>query len=114
MQNLTSSRLAAGAVRDVSFLIDFLPSYLFPMGERTISEWVVAGISLGGHATWILLSSGMGSVDWVVLFQTDEYLRTKDPNRYSSDRMSRLSKDDVVSCRAALAIIDPAHYASLA
>lgn len=37
----------------MSFLIDFLPSFLYPNDERTIIEWGVAGISLGGHSTWI-------------------------------------------------------------
>ncbi|KAH9011897.1 Alpha/Beta hydrolase protein [Lactarius pseudohatsudake] len=44
-----------GAVKDVSFLIDVLPSYVFPHDERTIGEWVLAGFSLGGHATWLAL-----------------------------------------------------------
>ncbi|KAN0120901.1 Alpha/Beta hydrolase fold [Russula decolorans] len=46
---------AAGAVKDLSFLIDILPAYLFPNDERTIGEWVLAGFSLGGHATWLAL-----------------------------------------------------------
>ena len=50
--------VAAGTAQDVSFLIDFLPSYLFPRGERTISQWVCAGKSLGGHSTWIVLRNG--------------------------------------------------------
>ncbi|PCH42540.1 alpha/beta-hydrolase [Wolfiporia cocos MD-104 SS10] len=44
-----------GTARDVSFLIDFLPSFLYPSGERTISQWLIGGISLGGHATWYAL-----------------------------------------------------------
>nr|VWO99637.1 Phosphate import ATP-binding protein PstB (EC (ABC phosphate transporter) (Phosphate-transporting ATPase) [Ganoderma boninense] len=51
--------VAAGTAQDVSFLIDFLPSYLFPRGERTISQWVCAGKSLGGHSTWIVLRNGL-------------------------------------------------------
>ncbi|KAI0833760.1 Alpha/Beta hydrolase protein [Trametes gibbosa] len=47
--------IQTGTARDVSFLIDFLPAYLFPHGERTVSQWLVGGISLGGHATWITL-----------------------------------------------------------
>ncbi|KAM5543744.1 hypothetical protein V8D89_002361 [Ganoderma adspersum] len=47
--------IQTGTAQDVSFLIDFLPSYLFPGGERTISQWVCAGRSLGGHSTWIVL-----------------------------------------------------------
>ena len=49
---------AAGAVKDLSFLIDILPAYLFPNDERTIGEWVLAGFSLGGHATWLALRHG--------------------------------------------------------
>jgi len=44
-----------GTSRDVSFLIDFLPSYLHPEKEKTVSQWLVAGISLGGHSTWVSL-----------------------------------------------------------
>jgi hypothetical protein len=50
--------LAAGTADDVSFVIDFLPSYLFPYDERTIVEWAVMGVSLGGHATWLVLKNG--------------------------------------------------------
>ncbi|PRP81510.1 hypothetical protein PROFUN_10872 [Planoprotostelium fungivorum] len=45
-----------GAVQDVSLLIDFLPSVLFPNDERTISQWMASGISLGGHAVWMILA----------------------------------------------------------
>jgi len=47
----------AGTARDVSFLIDFLPAYLFPSGERTVSHWMTVGISLGGHSTWYTLKN---------------------------------------------------------
>lgn len=47
-----------GAVKDLSFLIDVLPSYIFPHDERIIGEWVLAGFSLGGHATWLGLRHG--------------------------------------------------------
>lgn len=50
--------IQTGTALDVSFLIDFLPAYLFPNGERTIEEWGVAGVSLGGHSTWISLARG--------------------------------------------------------
>ena len=58
-QNLSQFLITAGTARDVSFLIDFLPAYLYPSNEKCISGWGVAGISLGGHSTWISLSSGM-------------------------------------------------------
>ncbi|KAG6910101.1 hypothetical protein DXG01_013154 [Tephrocybe rancida] len=48
----------AGTARDVSLLIDFLPSFLYPDDQpHPIVEWGVAGISLGGHATWISLAT---------------------------------------------------------
>ena len=50
--------ILVGAVKDLSFLIDVLPSYIFPHDERTIGEWVLAGFSLGGHATWLGLRHG--------------------------------------------------------
>jgi len=50
--------LEAGTAEDVSFLIDHLPSFLYPLGERTIVEWGIGGTSLGGHSTWIALSRG--------------------------------------------------------
>ncbi|KAF4614061.1 hypothetical protein D9613_007674 [Agrocybe pediades] len=34
----------------------FMQSYLFPMNERRIEAWGIAGISLGGHSTWIALA----------------------------------------------------------
>ncbi|GAA5891818.1 hypothetical protein JCM6882_007372, partial [Rhodosporidiobolus microsporus] len=45
--------MQTGTARDVSSLIDFLPSALFPHDERRVTDWYVAGISLGGHATWL-------------------------------------------------------------
>ena len=45
-------------MRDVSFLIDFLPSFLYPTGRMPIVEWGVAGMSLGGHTAWIALVTG--------------------------------------------------------
>jgi len=47
--------IQTGTARDVSFLIDFLPSYIFADGNQIV-DWGVAGISLGGHSTWIALS----------------------------------------------------------
>ncbi|KAG1764184.1 Alpha/Beta hydrolase protein [Suillus placidus] len=48
--------IQTGSAQDVSFLIDHLSSFLYPSGERTIVEWGMAGVSLGGHSTWIALS----------------------------------------------------------
>ncbi|CAD6893319.1 unnamed protein product [Tilletia laevis] len=46
-----------GTARDVSFLIDFLPAYIFPHDERTVASWTCTGKSLGGHSVWAILAS---------------------------------------------------------
>ena len=40
---------------DVSFIIDQLPTFVFPNEERVITSWTVSGKSLGGHASWHIL-----------------------------------------------------------
>ncbi|KAI5475082.1 hypothetical protein MNV49_001958 [Pseudohyphozyma bogoriensis] len=45
-----------GTARDVTFLIDFLPATIFPKGERQVTDWFMAGISLGGHSTWLAMA----------------------------------------------------------
>ena len=49
--------IQTGTAHDVSLLIDYLPAYLFPLGQKKISQWLCAGISLGGHSTWIVLAN---------------------------------------------------------
>ncbi|KAK6513939.1 hypothetical protein TWF506_008369 [Arthrobotrys conoides] len=44
-----------GTSHDVSLLIDHIPSYVFPDGNKTVDGWLCAGVSLGGHATWLSL-----------------------------------------------------------
>lgn len=46
-----------GTARDVSFLIDLLPAYIFPQDERTVACWACTGKSLGGHSVWALLAA---------------------------------------------------------
>jgi len=48
--------IQTGTARDVSFLIDFLPAYLYPQAERKVVDWGIIGISLGGHSAWIVLN----------------------------------------------------------
>lgn len=40
----------------VSYIIDFLPTFLFPRGQRNITRWIAAGRSMGAHSTWHVLS----------------------------------------------------------
>ncbi|KAL4805265.1 hypothetical protein BDV18DRAFT_17337 [Aspergillus unguis] len=44
-----------GTARDTSILIDYLPAFVFPKTDRRISENLVLGVSLGGHAAWSLI-----------------------------------------------------------
>jgi len=44
-----------GTASDLSQVLDYLPSYLFPRGERRIGRCVVVGVSLGGHSAWLSL-----------------------------------------------------------
>ncbi|KAL5043407.1 hypothetical protein BDW71DRAFT_119833 [Aspergillus fruticulosus] len=41
-----------GTARDASLLIDYLPTFVFPKTDRQITENLVLGVSLGGHAAW--------------------------------------------------------------
>lgn len=47
-----------GSCQDHDFIIRFLEPYLFPNGERKITEWMVTGISLGGNAAWRMMREG--------------------------------------------------------
>ncbi|WFD25971.1 hypothetical protein MNAN1_000944 [Malassezia nana] len=40
----------------VSYIIDFLPTFLFPKGQRNMTRWIASGRSMGGHSTWHVLS----------------------------------------------------------
>ncbi|KAJ5885298.1 hypothetical protein N7495_009808 [Penicillium taxi] len=44
-----------GTARDTSLLMDYLAAYVFPDGKHEISQNLVLGVSLGGHAAWSLL-----------------------------------------------------------
>jgi dienelactone hydrolase len=44
-----------GTTSDLTQVLDYLPSYLFPRGERRIGRCVVVGVSLGGHSAWLSL-----------------------------------------------------------
>lgn len=45
-----------GTASDVSLLIHYLQAYIYPQNECKIIQYLCAGISLGGHATWLVLS----------------------------------------------------------
>ena len=56
-----------GTTQDVSFLITFLPSFLFPEGRTRFENVLVAGVSLGGHETYLALSDGESDSNFQIL-----------------------------------------------
>ncbi|PGH10879.1 hypothetical protein AJ79_05239 [Helicocarpus griseus UAMH5409] len=44
-----------GTAMDTSLLMDHIPSYLFPSNFPCITQNLCLGVSLGGHASWLLL-----------------------------------------------------------
>lgn len=83
----------SGTALDVGHLITHLPSYL----PFAISEHICGGLSLGAHASWILLMNEprikagiiiIGCPDYVRLM-TDRAVRSKVPTAVSSDPPGR-------------------------
>lgn len=63
-----------GTARDTSLLMDYLASFIFPTGEHTISENLVLGVSLGGHAAWSCLLHEPRVSAGVVIIGCPDYL----------------------------------------
>ncbi|KAJ5288490.1 hypothetical protein N7478_001520 [Penicillium angulare] len=63
-----------GTARDTSLLMDYLPAYIFPNGENKISENLVLGVSLGGHAAWSCLLHEPRVTAGVVIIGCPDYL----------------------------------------
>ncbi|KKK15644.1 hypothetical protein ARAM_000650 [Aspergillus rambellii] len=63
-----------GTARDVSLLIDYLPSYIFPQSNRRVSENLVLGISLGGHAAWSCILHEPRITTGVVIIGCPDYV----------------------------------------
>ncbi|KAF9887136.1 hypothetical protein FE257_010511 [Aspergillus nanangensis] len=63
-----------GTARDVSLLMDYFPSYIFPKSEHTISENLVLGVSLGGHAAWSCILHDPRVSAGVVIIGCPDYL----------------------------------------
>ncbi|KAI0635458.1 Alpha/Beta hydrolase protein [Trametes polyzona] len=66
--------IQTGTAHDVSYLVDFLPPYLFPNEERTISQFVCVGKSLGGHSTWLVLRNEPRIKIGVPIIASPDYL----------------------------------------
>ncbi|OOQ86886.1 hypothetical protein PEBR_19566 [Penicillium brasilianum] len=63
-----------GTARDTSLLMDYLAAFVFPNGEHRISENLVLGVSLGGHAAWSCLLHEPRISAGVVIIGCPDYL----------------------------------------
>lgn len=63
-----------GTARDTSLLMDYLASFIFPNGEHEITENLVLGVSLGGHAAWSCLLHEPRVTAGVVIIGCPDYL----------------------------------------
>lgn len=54
--------------------MDYLASYIFSNGERTVSDNLVLGVSLGGHAAWSCLLHEPRITAGVVIIGCPDYL----------------------------------------
>ncbi|KAK7032953.1 Alpha/Beta hydrolase protein [Favolaschia claudopus] len=76
--------IQSGTAQDVSFLIDYLEAYLFPLGERTIVEWGVAGRSLGGHSAWMVAAADPRVRVVIPMIGSPDYLELIEPRAKSN------------------------------
>ncbi|CRG83284.1 hypothetical protein PISL3812_00635 [Talaromyces islandicus] len=79
--------------RDVSLLIDYLPGYIFPTAERTISTHFVLGVSLGGHAAWNCLVHEPRITAGVVVVGMPDYVNLM-TDRARLSKLSSWTKSD--------------------
>lgn len=70
----THTFYAEGTARDTSLLMDYLAAFTFPNGEHKISENLVLGVSLGGHAAWSCLLHEPRVSAGVVIIGCPDYL----------------------------------------
>lgn len=64
-----------GTAADTSLLIDYLPAYIFPQDEHTITSHLVLGVSLGGHAAWQCVLHDSRITSAVVIIGCSDYVR---------------------------------------
>ena len=84
-QPRNANRPPDGTATDVSLLLDFLPCYVFPEADRTITSNIVLGVSLGGHAAWHCILHEPRITSAIVIIGCPDYVNV------ISDR-ARLSK----------------------
>jgi pimeloyl-ACP methyl ester carboxylesterase len=84
MPPLTSSP-ADGTALDTSQLITYLAAYIFPTSTHTLTDHLVLGVSLGGHAAWHCILHDRRITTAIVIIGCPDYFHLL------SDR-ARLSK----------------------
>ncbi|MCJ1341536.1 hypothetical protein MMC09_006832 [Bachmanniomyces sp. S44760] len=77
--------ISDGTAVDTSLLIEYISSYAFPHSDRKITQHLVLGVSLGGHAAWHCILHDPSIVAAVVIIGCPDYVSLM------SDR-ARLSK----------------------
>jgi len=82
-----------GTSIDVTTLIDYLPAYIFPNDEYKISQNICAGVSLGGHATWLTLVHEPRVTSGVVVIGCPDYQRVM-THRAEKSRLESWTGED--------------------
>ncbi|KAI9698890.1 MAG: hypothetical protein M1820_007311 [Bogoriella megaspora] len=63
-----------GTGTDTSLLLDYLPAYAFPRGERQLTTNLVLGVSLGAHAAWHCIMNDSRFIAAVIVVGCPDFL----------------------------------------
>ncbi|OKP12768.1 hypothetical protein PENSUB_1500 [Penicillium subrubescens] len=74
LKNLFAIAGIQGTARDTSLLMDYLGAFVFPSDDCKITENLVLGVSLGGHAAWSCLLHEPRVSGGVVIIGCPDYL----------------------------------------
>ncbi|KAI9768852.1 MAG: hypothetical protein M1840_004666 [Geoglossum simile] len=80
-----------GTALDTSILMLYLPPYIFPQSKQTVTENLVLGISLGGHATWLSLLHEPRVTAAIAIIGCPDYTRLMSHRADKSKRQSWVS-----------------------
>ncbi|KAH0556542.1 hypothetical protein GP486_005593 [Trichoglossum hirsutum] len=77
-----------GTALDASILMLYLPSYIFPESKSSITDNIVLGTSLGGHAAWLSLLHEPSVTAAVIIIGCPDYVRLMSHRAAKSKRPS--------------------------
>jgi pimeloyl-ACP methyl ester carboxylesterase len=83
--SLLTGKMPDGTAMDTSLILDYISAYAFPANSIQISQHIVFGISLGGHAAWHCILHDPRITTAIICIGCPDY------TRLMSDR-ARLSK----------------------